>query len=88
MPGITARDHERDARRRFQAAITAAIESLRHAEERFDESSTAIDAHIQRALAAAVSLRASLVAVIGHEREHSRAGAVAATLARVEEMPA
>jgi hypothetical protein len=82
LPFITAREHERDARRRYQAAIAAAIESLRHAEQRFDESSAAIDVHIQRALAA-VSFTA---AVSGRERR--KADVVAATLATAEVVPA
>jgi hypothetical protein len=82
---ITAREHERDARRRYQTAIAAAIESLRHAEQRFDESSAAIDVHIQRALAA-VSLTASLVAV--SDRERRKSDVVAARLATAEVMPA
>ena len=61
LPHVTVRAHERNARRRYQATIAAALESLRYAELRFDESSAAIDVHIQRALAA-VSLRASLAA--------------------------
>jgi hypothetical protein len=75
---MTARAHERDARLRYRAAIAAAIESLRHAEQRFDASSAAIDMHIQKALAA-LSLTASLVAVSG--REPIKADVVAATLA-------
>ena len=85
LPFIMARAHERDARRRYQAAIAAAIESLRHAEQRFDASSAAIDMHIQRALAAG-SLTAYLVAVSG--REPIKADAVAATLATAEATPA
>jgi hypothetical protein len=50
--GTTARQQEREARRRYQAAIVAGRESLRRAEERFDASSGAIDTHIQQALAA------------------------------------
>ena len=57
-------EHERDVRRRYQAAIAAAIESFRQAEQRFGESSAAIDVHIQRALAA-VSLTASRVVISG-----------------------
>lgn len=52
LPHIRARAHERDARRRYQATIAAALESFRYAEQRFDESSAAIDVHIQLALAA------------------------------------
>ena len=90
LPAITASgmppgEHERDVRRRYQAAIAAAIESFRHAEQRFDESSAAIDVHIQRALAA-VSLTASRVVVSGRERR--RADVVAATLATAEVVPA
>lgn len=50
--GTAAHQQEREALRRHEAAMTAARESLRHAERRFDESSGAIDEHIQRALAA------------------------------------
>jgi len=50
--GTRARRQEGEALRRYQTAIAAARESLRRAEERFDESSSAIDAHIQWALAA------------------------------------
>jgi hypothetical protein len=57
-----AGDFERDARRRYQVAIAAAMESLRRAENRFHESTASIDAHIHRALAAAGPLTASLVA--------------------------
>ena len=85
LPFVTAREHEQEVRRRFQAAIAAAIESLRHAEQRFDESSAAIDLHIERALAA-VSLTASLVAV--SDRERGKADVVAATLATAEVVPA
>jgi hypothetical protein len=85
LPHITARAHERNACRRYQAAVATAFESLRRAERRFDESSAAIDVHIQRALAA-VSLRASLVAVSGRERR--KADVVAATSATAEVMPA
>ena len=85
LPFITARADEQDARRRYQAAISAAIESLRRAEQRFDASSAAIDVHIHRALAA-VSLTAPLVAVSG--REPIKAEVVAAPLATVEAMPA
>jgi hypothetical protein len=90
MPAITGLglppgEHERDVRRRYQAAIAAAIESLRHAEQRFDESSAAIDVHIQRALAA-VSFRASRVVVSGRERR--KPDVVAATLATAEAVPA
>ena len=49
---LTARERERDARRRFQAAIAVALDSLRRAQARFDESSAAIDLHIQQARAA------------------------------------
>lgn len=49
---LTARQYEEEALRRYGAAIVAAIESLRRAEERFAESSAAVDAHIQRVLAA------------------------------------
>jgi hypothetical protein len=62
LPGTTTREHERAARRRYQAAIAAALESLRRAEQRFDDSSAAIDAHIRTALNAAVSLRTFVVA--------------------------
>ena len=72
-------------RRRYQAAIAAAIESLRHAEQRFDESSAAIDVHIQWALAAG-SLASSLVAV--SDRERRKSDVVAARLATAEAMPA
>jgi hypothetical protein len=53
---VTAREYERLARRRYEAALAAASESLRRAEQLFAESSAAIDAHIQRA-AAAVAVR-------------------------------
>ena len=85
LPFITARTHERDARRHYQAAIAAAIESLRHAEQRFDRSSAAIDVHIQLALAAA-SLTASLVAVSARERR--KPDAVEARFATPAVMPA
>ena len=85
LPHITARAHERDARRRYQATIAAAFESLRHAERRFDEQSAAIDVHIQKALVA-VSLRAFLVAVSGRERR--KADVVCTTSATAEVMPA
>jgi hypothetical protein len=49
---LTAPEHERDARRRFQAAIAVALDSLRRAQARFDESSAAIALHIQQAPAA------------------------------------
>jgi hypothetical protein len=49
---LTAPERERDARRRFQAAIAVALDSLRRAQARFDESSAAIDSHIQQACAA------------------------------------
>jgi hypothetical protein len=49
----TAHEREQDARRGCQAAIAAARDSLRRAEEHFEESSAAIDTHIQRARAAA-----------------------------------
>jgi hypothetical protein len=84
-PHITARAHELSARRRYQATIAAALESLRHAERRFDESSAAIDVHIHRAVAA-VSLRASLAVVSGRERR--KADVIAATSATAEVMPA
>ena len=77
LPVVTAREQERDARRGYQAAIAAMIESLRHAEQRFDESSAAIDVHIQRALAA-VSLTASLG---GARRGRREADLVAVTVA-------
>jgi hypothetical protein len=70
VPRTTARDHERVARRRYQAAIAAAIESLMYAEQRFDESSAAIDLHIQRVLAT-VSFTVSFVAVSERERRKS-----------------
>jgi hypothetical protein len=57
LPYITAREHERDARRRYEAALAAAIESLRRAEQRFEQFSAAIDTHMQAALAAAVWAR-------------------------------
>ncbi len=47
------REQERNARRRYQAAIAAALETLRYAEQHFAEVSSTIDAHIQRRLAAA-----------------------------------
>ena len=49
----TLREQERNARRRYQAAIAAALETLRYAEQHFAEVSSTIDAHIQRRLAAA-----------------------------------
>src|SRR6266496_3941920 len=49
---LAARERERDARRRFQAAIAVALDSLGRAQARFDESSAAIDLHIQQARAA------------------------------------
>jgi hypothetical protein len=85
-PRTTTREHERDARRRYQAAIAAALITLRHAEERFDDSSAAIDAHIHTALAAAVSLRASLVAAFRLERGGT--DFVAPTPAPAQEVPA
>ncbi len=48
----TAREREREALRRYVAAVVAARESLRRAEERFAASSDAIDRYIERALAA------------------------------------
>lgn len=84
LPCIAAREQERRARRRYQAAIAAAIESLRRAEQRFDESSAAIDVHIRTAVAA-VSLTASLIAV--SERERRKSEVVAARLATAEVMP-
>ena len=47
---VAALARERDARRRYLAAITAAHEVLRHAQERFAEGSAAIDAHVGVAL--------------------------------------
>jgi len=47
------REQERYARRRYQAAIAAALETLRYAEQHFAEVSSTIDAHIQMARAAA-----------------------------------
>ena len=85
LPHIPARAHERDARRRYQATIAAAFESLRQAERRFDKSSAAIDVHIQLALAAA-SITTSLVAVSGRERRNP--DVVEATFATAEVMPA
>ena len=49
----TLREQERDARRRYQAAIAAALETLRYAEQHFAEASSTIDVHIQMARAAA-----------------------------------
>ena len=49
---LTARQRERVARRRYWAAIAVALDSLRRAQARFDESSVAIDLHIQRVRAA------------------------------------
>jgi hypothetical protein len=49
---LTAPERERDARRRLQAAIAVALDSLLRAQARFDESSAAIDLHIQQARAA------------------------------------
>ena len=49
---LAARERERDARRHYQAAIAVACDSLRRAQARFDESSAAIDLHIQQARAA------------------------------------
>jgi hypothetical protein len=49
----TLRAQERNARRRYQAAVAAALEALRRAEQHFDEASAAIDAHIRRARPAA-----------------------------------
>jgi hypothetical protein len=83
---MTTREHERDARRRYQAAIAAALASLRRAEQRFDDSSATIDAHIKTVLAAAVSLRASLVAAFDPER--GRADVVATTPAPAQDVPA
>jgi len=68
LPHLTARDQERDARRRYLEAIAAALESLRLAEQRFDASAAAIDGHIESALMAAGSLASSLVAALGLER--------------------
>jgi hypothetical protein len=48
----TAPERERDARRRLQAAIAVALDSLLRAQARFEESSAAIDLHIQQACAA------------------------------------
>jgi hypothetical protein len=56
---ITARAHERDARLRYEAALAAAFESLRRAEQRFEQVSAAIEAHIQAALAAALWARSA-----------------------------
>ena len=70
-PCITAREHERDLRRRYQGAIAAAIESLQRAEQRFEESSSAIDAHIKEALAAAVLRTASVMSFFGLERTNA-----------------
>jgi hypothetical protein len=50
MNTSSARERERAARRRYQAAIAAALASLRRAEQRFDETSAAIDLHIRTAL--------------------------------------
>jgi hypothetical protein len=50
--GLRAPERERDARRRFQAVIAVALDSLLRAQARFDESSAAIDLHIQLARAA------------------------------------
>jgi hypothetical protein len=59
---LTVRERERDARRRFQAAIAVALDSLRRAQARFDESSAVIDLHIQQARAAvAVGTRFTLL---------------------------
>jgi hypothetical protein len=49
---LAARERERDARRHYQAAIAVALDSLRRAQARFDESSAAVDLHIQQARAA------------------------------------
>ena len=84
-PLSTTRADERDARRRYQAAIAAAIGSLRRAEQRFDASSAAVEVHIQRALAV-VSLTTPLAAVSGGESITT--DVVAATLATAEPMPA
>ena len=71
---LTARERERDARRRYQAAITAARDLLRRAQTRFDESSAAIDLHIERARAAlAASTRFSLQGAT-HTGPHPLAG--------------
>jgi hypothetical protein len=83
LPFTTARADERDARRRYQAAIAAAIDSLRRAEQRFDASSAAIDVQIQRVLAA-VSLAAPLVA----GREPITAEVAPVAFATAEAMPA
>ena len=48
----TARRQEQEAFRRYRAAIVAARDSLRRAEELFDASSGAIDKHVQLAPAA------------------------------------
>ncbi|HSK55758.1 MAG TPA: hypothetical protein VK908_10900 [Jiangellales bacterium] len=74
--GVAVRDTERHARRRYQIALAVAVESLRHAEQRFDESSAAIDAHIQRALAAAASLAAVVTTTLDPERNQADADPV------------
>jgi hypothetical protein len=58
---LTTRERERHVRRHYQAAIAVARDSLRRAQARFDESSAAIDLHIQQARAAfAAGTRATL----------------------------
>jgi hypothetical protein len=49
---MTMRERERYARRHYLAAIALARDSLRRAQARFDQSSAAIDLHIQLARAA------------------------------------
>lgn len=64
---VAAREHERDARRRYHAAVAAAFESLRRAERRFDQSAASIDAHIQKVLSVTGSLEPILAGISRHE---------------------
>ena len=52
-PEPTAGDREREALLHYAAALTAALEMLRHAQERFERVSLAIDGHARNARAAA-----------------------------------
>jgi hypothetical protein len=63
------REPERDGRRRYQAAVAAARESLRNAEEHFRAASDAIDTHIQAALAAMAGRGNLYRARVGEYRE-------------------
>jgi hypothetical protein len=56
----TLREQVRNARRRYQAAVATALETLRFAEQHFGEASSAIDTHIQLARAAAAGDRGTM----------------------------